>query len=51
MPMYLVCKEVYYGTGIVYLAIFNNEEDAKNYVNQHKGLDLYIKKCVNGEEL
>lgn len=51
MPMYLVYREVCYGNGIVYLAIFDNEKDAKNYVNQHKNLELYIKQCVNGEEL
>ncbi len=49
--MYLVCREVCYGNGVVYLAIFNNEKDAKNDVNQHKDLEPYIKQCVNGEEL
>lgn len=49
--MFLVCKEVCYDNGIVYWAIFNNFNDANNYVNQHQNFDLFIKEVQNGEEL
>jgi len=49
--MFLVCREVNFGDGIVYCAIFNNYKDAKNYVNKHKILNLFIKEVQNGERL
>lgn len=49
--MFLVCTEAEFGYGIVYCAIFNNYKDAKNYVNKHKHLDLFVKEVQNGEEL
>lgn len=52
MDIYLVYKEVCYGNGRAYVAIFNNIKDAKKYVkNKNSKEELCIQICKNGEEL